>query len=63
MNEYFKLIEQKRQQKNMSIFALCKKVDISEMTYYNAKANKRVIGVDKFIALCKAVGITTLEII
>lgn len=62
MKEYFKLIEQKRQQKGISIEKLCKIVGISHMTYHDAKACKHSIATDKFIKLCKAVGITYINL-
>lgn len=63
MEKYFKLIEQKRQQAEMTITELCQKVGIQTMTYYNAKSGKSIIASDKFILLNKEVGIKAISII
>jgi hypothetical protein len=62
MDKYFKLIEQKRQQKNIKINELCKIADIEPATYYNAKSCRSKLAYDKFIKLCIAVGIKKLNL-
>ena len=58
---YFKLIEQKRQQQEMSIREICIKAGITEMTYYKAK-DGRDIGHKTFFKLCKIIGIKKIDI-
>lgn len=62
MKTYFKQIEQKRQQLGMTIGELCKRAEIAEMTFYDAKACRTSISANKFILLCKIVGIKKLNL-
>ena len=61
MEKLYQLIEQKREEKNLSIRKISQALDFSEQTYLNAKSGKSDLGSKTLFRIMVFVGIDDLE--